>query len=221
MSLIFDEYGRPYIILQEQEKKTRVKGLDAIRSNIAAARTLSRTLTTSLGPKGMDKMLQSQDGDVTVTNDGATILKEMDVENKVAKLMVELAQSQDDEIGDGTTGVVVLAGALLEQALILLDRGIHPTKISEGFDKACEVCLERLEQISQKIEFNENSYEDLVKAAMTTLSSKVVNRYSRQLAEICIKAIFSVADFERKDVNLDLIKVEAKVGGTLEDSVRQ
>jgi len=105
--------------------------------------------------------------------------------------------------------------------LILLDRGIHPTKISEGFDKACEVCLERLEQISQKIEFNENSYEDLVKAAMTTLSSKVVNRYSRQLAEICIKAIFSVADFERKDVNLDLIKVEAKVGGTLEDSVRQ
>ncbi|GJQ09272.1 hypothetical protein GpartN1_g1063.t1 [Galdieria partita] len=219
MSLIFDEYGRPYIILQEQERKTRIKGLDAIRSNIAAARTLSRTLTTSLGPKGMDKMLQSQDGDVTVTNDGATILKEMDVENQVAKLMVELAQSQDDEIGDGTTGVVVLAGALLEQALILLDRGIHPTRISEGFDKACEVCLDRLEQISQKIEFSEKSYDELVKAAMTTMSSKVVNRYSKQLAEICIKAIFSVADFERKDINLDLIKVEGKVGGTLEDSV--
>ncbi|GJD12919.1 T-complex protein 1 subunit epsilon [Galdieria sulphuraria] len=190
MSLIFDEYGRPYIILQEQERKTRIKGLDAIRSNITAARTLARTLTTSLGPKGMDKMLQSQDGDVTVTNDGATILKEMDVENQVAKLMVELAQSQDDEIGDGTTGVVVLA-----------------------------VCLDKLEQISQKIEFNENSYDDLVKAAMTTMSSKVVNRYSQQLAEICIKAIFSVADFERKDINLDLIKVEGKVGGTLEDSV--
>eukprot|EP00871_Galdieria_phlegrea_P001815 jgi/Galph1/2634/GphlegSOOS_G1318.1 len=219
MSLVFDEYGRPYIILQEQEKKTRLKGLDAIRSNIAAARTLSRTLTTSLGPKGMDKMLQSQDGDITVTNDGATILKEMNVENQVAKLMVELAQSQDDEIGDGTTGVVVLAGALLQQASFLLDRGIHPTKISEGFDKACEVCLNNLEKISQHIEFNRDSYEDLVKAAMTTMSSKVVNRHSRQLAEMCVQAIFAVADFERKDINLDLIKVEGKVGGKLEDSV--
>ena len=121
MSLAFDENGRPFIIIQEQEKKIRLKGLDALKSNIAAARAVAQTLRSSLGPKGMDKMLQSQDGDITVTNDGATILKEMDVENQIAKLMVELSQSQDDEIGDGTTGVVVLAGALLEQAEKLLD----------------------------------------------------------------------------------------------------
>ena len=102
--LVYDEYGRPFIILKDQENKTRLKGLDALKNNIRSARVLSRTLRTSLGPRGMEIFLVSPDGEVTVTNDGATILQMMDVENQVAKLMVELSKSQDDEIGDGTTG---------------------------------------------------------------------------------------------------------------------
>ena len=111
-----DEYGRPFVILKEQQAKARVRGLEAQKSNILAAKSISQLLRTSLGPKGMDKMMVSQDGDVTITNDGATILSKMEVQHQVARLLVELSQSQDDEIGDGTTGVVVLAGALLEQA---------------------------------------------------------------------------------------------------------
>jgi T-complex protein 1 subunit epsilon len=114
MSLAFDEYGRPFIIIKDQGSKKRLKGLEAYKNNILAARTVANTLRTSLGPKGMDKMLVSPDADVVVTNDGATIVEKMEIEHPTAKLMVELSQSQDNEIGDGTTGVVVLAGALLE-----------------------------------------------------------------------------------------------------------
>nr|CAB3468207.1 unnamed protein product [Digitaria exilis] len=131
MALAFDEFGRPFIILREQEKKSRLRGLDAQKANIAAGKAVARILRTSLGPKGMDKMLQSPDGDVTITNDGATILEQMDVDNQIAKLMVDLSRSQDYEIGDGTTGVVVMAGALLEQAEKLLERGIHPIRVAE------------------------------------------------------------------------------------------
>ncbi|KAF3648985.1 hypothetical protein FXO38_17890, partial [Capsicum annuum] len=106
MALAFDEFGRPFIILREQEQKTRLRGLDAQKANISAGKAVARILRTSLGPKGMDKMLQSPDGDVTITNDGATILERMDVDNQIGKLMVELSRSQDYEIGDGTTGVV-------------------------------------------------------------------------------------------------------------------
>lgn len=219
MSIAFDENGRPFIIIQEQEKKVRLKGIDALKSNIAAARAVARTLRSSLGPKGMDKMLQSPDGDVTVTNDGATILKEMDVENQIAKLMVELSKSQDDEIGDGTTGVVVLAGALLEQAEKLLDKGIHPTRISEGFERAVDLAIPLLRETSTVLDYtSQNGYEELIKTAMTTLNSKIVNRMKRPLAEMCVKAVLAVADLERKDVNLDLIKLDGKVGGKLEDT---
>lgn len=220
MSLAFDENGRPFIILQEQHKKTRLKGLDALKSNIAAARAVARTLRTSLGPKGMDKMLQSPDGDITVTNDGATILQEMDVENQIAKLMVELSKSQDDEIGDGTTGVVVLAGSLLEQAEKLLDKGIHPTRISEGFERAVDLVIPLMHKLSTSLDYqnDSNGSEELIKTAMTTLSSKIVNRMKRPLAEMCVKAVLSVADLDRKDVNLDLIKLDGKVGGKLEDT---
>jgi len=106
MSLIFDEYGRPFIIIKEQGLKERVKGIAALKENILAAKAVANIMKTSLGPKGMDKIMMSPDGDVTVTNDGATILEQMHVENEVAKLMVQLSKSQDDEIGDGTTGVV-------------------------------------------------------------------------------------------------------------------
>ncbi|KAJ4798353.1 T-complex protein 1 subunit epsilon [Rhynchospora pubera] len=218
MALAFDEYGRPFIILKEQERKSRLRGLDAQKANIAAGRAVARILRTSLGPKGMDKMLQSPDGDVIITNDGATILEQMDVDNQIAKLMVELSRSQDYEIGDGTTGVVVMAGSLLEQAEKLLERGIHPLRVAEGYEVASRIAFDHLEKISQKFEFGPDNIEPLVQTCMTTLSSKIVNRCKRALAEIAVKAVLAVADLERKDVNLDLIKVEGKVGGKLEDT---
>ena len=123
-----------------------------------------------MGPKGMDKMLISKDGDVTVTNDGATIVENMNVEHPIAKLLVELSKSQDNETGDGTTGVVVLAGALLEQAQKLLDKGLHPLQIIEGFDKGCEYAIKHLDSIQTEINIKENNYENLKKAAKTALS---------------------------------------------------
>ena len=141
---VTDEYGRPFIILKEQQAKNRVKGAEATKSNILAARSIANLLRTSLGPKGLDKMLQSPDGDVTITNDGATILQQLQVDHAVAKLMVELSQSQDDEIGDGTTGVVVLAGALLGQADELLKKGLHPVRIAEGMERAAQVAQQRM-----------------------------------------------------------------------------
>lgn len=162
-------------------------------------------------------MMISADGDVTVTNDGATILKMMDVEHQIAKLMVELSQSQDDEIGDGTTGVVVLAGALLEQAESLIDRGIHPIRIADGFELAAQSCLKYLDSISKKIEVQDRIA--LIKAAETTLGSKVVSKCVRQMAEIAVDAVLAVADLETRDVNFELIKVEGKTGGRIEDTM--
>eukprot|EP00818_Percolomonas_sp_WS_P001207 CAMPEP_0117451866 /NCGR_PEP_ID=MMETSP0759-20121206/9254_1 /TAXON_ID=63605 /ORGANISM="Percolomonas cosmopolitus, Strain WS" /LENGTH=536 /DNA_ID=CAMNT_0005244531 /DNA_START=71 /DNA_END=1681 /DNA_ORIENTATION=- len=218
MSLIYDSYGRPFIVLKEQGSKKRLTGLEAQRSNIQAALKVCRTLRTSLGPRGMDKLLVSPDGEITVTNDGATIVEQMHVSHQIAKLLVDLSKSQDDEIGDGTTGVVVLAGGLLEQALILLDKGIHPTRIAQGFERACEIACQELEKISDRLEFTADDMSPLQKTAYTTLSSKIVNKHKQQFADICVKAVMSVADLERKDVNLDLIKVEGKTGASLEDT---
>mmetsp|Transcript_36731 Transcript_36731/g.108309 ORF Transcript_36731/g.108309 Transcript_36731/m.108309 type:complete len:536 (-) Transcript_36731:723-2330(-) len=218
MSLTFDEYGRPFIIIKDSDKKSRVTGVEAVRASILAAKTVSRTLKSSLGPKGMDKMLQSPDGDITITNDGATILEMMEVENQIGKLLVELSKSQDHEIGDGTTGVVVLAGSLLEHAENLLDMGIHPLRIAEGYEMACKVATDNLEKIKCDFHFSKDDLEPLIKTCMTTLSSKIVGRLKRNMAEICVKAVMAVADLERRDVNLDLIKVEGKVGGTMEDT---
>lgn len=218
MSVVYDEYGRPFIIMREQEKKSRVKGVEAVKASILAAKTVARTCRSSLGPKGMDKMLQGPDGDVTITNDGATILEMMEVENQIGRLLVELSKSQDHEIGDGTTGVVVLAGALLEHAEPLLDMGIHPLRIAEGYEMACKVATANLEKIKSKFEFGKDNIEPLIKTCMTTLSSKIVGRLKRHMAEICVKAVLAVADLDRRDVNLDLIKVEGKVGGVMEDT---
>ncbi|KAE9008595.1 T-complex protein 1 subunit epsilon [Phytophthora rubi] len=218
MSMVFDEYGRPFIILRDQEQKARIKGVEAIKSNILAARTVSSLLRTSLGPRGMDKMMVSQDGDVTISNDGATILEQMQVEHRVAHLLVELSKSQDDEIGDGTTGVVVLAGALLEQAEKLLSNGLHPMRIADGFEEACEIACKHLEAIGDVIHFSPEDPTPLVETAMTTLSSKIVNKYKRQMAQIAVDAVMKVANFETRDVNFDLIKMEGKPGGTLGDT---
>lgn len=218
-TVAFDEYGRPFIILRDQDKQKRLTGTDALKSHISAARQIAGILRTSLGPRGLDKMMVSSDGEVTVTNDGATILKLMDVEHQIGKLMVQLAQSQDDEIGDGTTGVVVLAGALLEQASKLIDKGIHPIRIADGFEMAASHALKHLEKISEAFPVNKETRESLIKVAMTTLGSKVVVKCHRQMAEIAVDAILSVADLEKRDVNFELIKVEGKVGGRMEDSI--
>jgi T-complex protein 1 subunit epsilon len=237
-----DEYGRPFIILKEQQAKSRVKGLEATKSNILAARSISNLLRTSLGPKGLDKMLVSPDGDVTITNDGATILQQLQVDHHVAKLMVELSTSQDEEIGDGTTGVVVLAGALLEQAEILLKKGIHPIRIAEGFETAAGIAITTLDKIAQPVMDKEESQpnddatattttttttstnrfhlneEALIQTAMTTLSSKILQSHKRRMAEIAVQAVLQVADLERRDVNLERIRVEGKTGGSLQDT---
>jgi T-complex protein 1 subunit epsilon len=181
-------------------------------------------------------MLVSPDGDVTITNDGATILKQLQVHHAVAQLMVEVSQSQDDEMGDGTTGVVVLAGALLEQAEILLKKGLHPIRIAEGLEQAAQVAMETLEKIAErKIEIDPSKsvtdegdnlvngidaaqQEDLISTAMTTLSSKIVQSHKRAMAEIAVKAVLKVVDWDRRDVNFERIRVEGQTGGSLEDT---
>lgn len=217
-SIAFDEYGRPFIILRDQENQKRLTGNEAIKSHIQAAKQIAHIIRTSLGPKGLDKMMVSGDGEVTVTNDGATILKLMDVDHEIGKLMVQLSQSQDDEIGDGTTGVVVLAGALLEQAESLLDRGIHPIRIADGFELAAQCAIKHLDSVAEPFPISRDNKEPLIKVAMTTLGSKIVNKCHRQMAEIAVDAVLTVADLEKKDVNFELIKLECKVGGRMEDT---
>eukprot|EP00096_Caligus_rogercresseyi_P010568 TRINITY_DN38_c0_g2_i1.p1 TRINITY_DN38_c0_g2~~TRINITY_DN38_c0_g2_i1.p1 ORF type:complete len:540 (-),score=190.40 TRINITY_DN38_c0_g2_i1:1192-2811(-) len=218
-NLAFDEFGRPFLILKDQENQSRLTGKEAIKSHIMAARTVASTLRTSLGPKGLDKLMVSSDSDVTITNDGATILKMMDVDHQVAKLMVQLSQSQDDEIGDGTTGVVVLCGALLEHAESLIDKGIHPIRIADGFELAAKAAVDHLDTIAETFKIDPQNPENLIRTAMTTLGSKIINKCHRQMAEIAVNAVLNVADLERHDVNFELIKVEAKVGGRMEDSM--
>lgn len=204
--------------MREQAKKTRSHGIEAIKSHILAARTVANIVRTSLGPRGLDKILISPDGEITITNDGATILGQMEVEHQIAKLLVQLSKSQDDEIGDGTTGVVVLAGALLEQSEELLDRGLHPMRIADGFERACAVAVNHLESISDRIEYTKENSGNLLKAAMTSLGSKIVSKAHQKFAEIAVDAVLTVADMERRDVPFDLIKVDGKVGGGLEDT---
>ncbi|GKY95557.1 T-complex protein 1 subunit epsilon [Mayamaea pseudoterrestris] len=218
MSMVYDEYGRPFIILREQQAKTRLQGLEATRSNSLAARSISTLLRSSLGPKGLDKMLVSPDGDVTITNDGATILQQLQVDHPVARFMVELSVSQDDEIGDGTTGVVVLAGALLEQAEGLLLKGISPVRIAEGYERAVQVALKTLDDIAETMDIHADNHAALRTTAMTTLSSKIGSSHKDKMAEIAVQAVLSVADLDRKDVNFDRIRVEGKTGGSLEDA---
>jgi T-complex protein 1 subunit epsilon len=196
-----DESGRPFIVVRDQGKRKRTHGIDAVKAHIVAARTVANIVKTSLGPRGLDKILISPDGDITVTNDGATILGQMEISNHVAKLLVELSKSQDEEIGDGTTGVVVLAAALLEQAADLIDKGIHPIRISDT------------------IPFSREKPHNLVKVARTSLGSKIVSKAHDQFAQIAVDAVLSVADLERKDVDFELIKVDGKAGGSLEDSL--
>ncbi|PKI84667.1 T-complex protein 1 subunit epsilon [Malassezia vespertilionis] len=213
-----DEYGNPFIVVRDQGKKTRAQGTQAIKDHIKAASTVSNIVRTSLGPRGLDKIMISPDGDIQVTNDGATIMSNMELEHQIAKLLVQLSKSQDDEIGDGTTGVVVLAGALLEQAEMLIDRGIHPIRIADGFDRACEIAVHEVERTADKVEFSPGQVDELAKVIKTCLGSKIVSGTSDKFTQIAIDAVLSVADLDRRDVDFELIKVDGKVGGSLEDS---
>lgn len=215
-----DEMGRPFIIVKDQGNKKRQHGLEAKKSHILAARSVASIIKTSLGPRGLDKILISPDGEITITNDGATILSQMELDNEIAKLLVQLSKSQDDEIGDGTTGIVVLASALLDQALELIQKGIHPIKIANGFDEAAKLAISKLEETCDDISAsNDELFRDfLLRAAKTSLGSKIVSKDHDRFAEMAVEAVINVMDKDRKDVDFDLIKMQGRVGGSISDS---
>ena len=202
--------GVPVLILKEGS--TRTRGREAQHNNIMAARIIAEAVRSSLGPKGMDKMLVDSLGDVTITSDGKTILDEIDVEHPAAKMMVEVAKTQDDEVGDGTTTSVIVAGELLTKAEELINKNVHPTVIIDGYRKAADKALETLEKIA--IPVDPADREMLKKIAVTSMASKIVSEYKEQLAEIVVDAVLYVARKvgDEYRVDLDDIMVEKKPG---------
>ncbi|KAI8422331.1 hypothetical protein MSG28_006200 [Choristoneura fumiferana] len=200
--------------------KDKSKPTDIRLSNINAAKAVSDAIRTSLGPRGMDKMIQAANGEVTITNDGATILKQMSVIHPAAKMLVELSRAQDIEAGDGTTSVVVIAGALLDAAEKLLQKGIHPTVISDGFQKALQMSLQVVEGMATPVDLQNE--EALLQAAATSLNSKVVSQHSTILAPIAVQAIRAVMEPIPNGIGarVDLrdVKVLERLGGTVEDT---
>jgi len=206
----------PVIILREGTQRTR--GREAQLNNIMVAKVIAEAMRSSLGPRGMDKMLVDSFGDVTITSDGATILKEMDVEHPVAKMLVEVAKAQDAEVGDGTTSVVVLAGELLSKAEELIEKEVHPVIIIDGYKKAALKALDVLDQIAVPIQMTDK--ETLKKIAKTSLAAKIVSEDADYLAEIAVNAVLRVADQvdERWVVDLDNVKLEKKEGQSLRET---
>ncbi|RLI43512.1 thermosome subunit, partial [Candidatus Bathyarchaeota archaeon] len=206
----------PVLILKEGTSRTT--GKEAQRNNITAAKIIAETIKTTLGPKGMDKMLVSSFGDVSITNDGATIMKELDVEHPAAKMLVEVAKAQDNEVGDGTTTAVVLAGELLAKAEDLLNQNIHPTLIIDGYKKASEKAQEILEKMAVPVSINDD--KRLIDVAMTSMGSKSVTVAKEHFAKLAVEAIKQVA--EEKDgklkADVDLIKVLKKHGKGLDET---
>jgi len=208
--------GVPVLILKEGA--TQTKGKDAQKNNITAAKLIAEVVRSSLGPRGMDKMLVDSLGDVTVTNDGATILKEIDVQHPAAKMMVEVAKSVDNEVGDGTTSAVVLAGALIEKAEQLISKGVHPTIIVDGYRKSATKVIEIFNNMAQKV--SNNDKEQLIKIAKTSMQTKLVSKDSEALSELVVNAILQVSDQSDSGfkVDIDDVKVEKKAGGSLRDT---
>ncbi|RLI04782.1 thermosome subunit [Candidatus Bathyarchaeota archaeon] len=208
--------GVPVLILKEGS--TRTRGREAQHNNITAARIIAETVKSSLGPKGMDKMLVDSLGDVTITSDGKTILDEIDVEHPAAKMMVEVAKTQDDEVGDGTTTSVVVAGELLTKAEELIDKNVHPTVIIDGYRKAADKALEVLEKIA--IPADPTDKEALKKVAMTSMASKIVSENKEHLADIAVEAVLHVARKvgDEYRVDLDDIMVEKKPGESITET---
>lgn len=208
--------GIPVLILKEGTQRT--VGREAQKANITAARAIAEAIRTTLGPKGMDKMLVDSLGDVTVTNDGATILNEMEVQHPAAKMMVEVAKTQDDEVGDGTTTAVVLAGELLKKAEELLDKNVHPTLIIEGYKKAAEKAIEVLSKNAVNVSFDDDGA--LRKIAFTAMNSKSSAGLPEALADVAVKAVKQVAE-KRGDklvADVDYVQVVKKQGGSLFDT---
>jgi len=208
--------GVPVLILKEGS--TQTKGRDAQKNNVTAAKLIAEIVRSSLGPRGMDKMLVDSLGDVTITNDGATVLKEIDVQHPAAKMMVEISKATDNEVGDGTTSVVVLAGALIEKAEELIAKDVHPTIIVDGYRKSAQKAIEILNKIAQKIDANDK--ESLIKVAKTSMQTKLVSKEADELAEIVVKAILQVVESvdSKNKVDIDDVKVEKKAGGSLRDT---
>ena len=209
--------GIPVILLKEGTKEAR--GREALKNNLTAAKLVAELVRTSLGPRGMDKMLVDSLGDVTITNDGAVMLKEMDVQHPAAKMMVEIAKATDNEVGDGTTSVVVLAGELLSQAEDLINKDVHPTVIVDGYRRAGEQALKFLREMAIKIDPDDREW--LLKVAKVAMASKIVSPDALELANLVVDAVLTVAD-KKPDgtykVDVDAIKLEKKPGGSITDT---
>src|SRR6266498_3655080 len=208
--------GMPVLILKEGASQT--KGRDAQKNNIAAAKLISEVVRSSLGPRGMDKMLVDGLGDVTITNDGATILKEIDVQHPAAKMMVEISKATDNEVGDGTSSVVVLAGALIEKAEELITKDVHPTIIVDGYRKSALKSIEIFNHLAQKIDPGNKS--ELIRVARTSMQTKLVSKDSDELSEVVVNAALQVSEANESAyiIDIDDVKVEKKTGGSLRDT---
>ena len=207
--------GQPIFILREGSKRTR--GRDAQNNNIMAAKAVAEAVRTTLGPKGMDKMLVDGMGDVVITNDGATILKEMDIEHPAAKMVVEVSKTQDDEVGDGTTSAAVVAGELLKKAEDLIEQEIHPTIIASGYRLAAEKAVEVLNSLAMSVDMSNRDL--LISISETAMTGKGAESSKRVLSEIAVDAVTSVVDTNEKNtVDRENINVIKKVGGRVEDS---
>ena len=206
----------PVLVLKESALQQ--KGKDAQNNNIQAAKLVADLVKSSLGPRGLDKMLVDSLGDVTITNDGATILKEIDVQHPAAKMMVEIAKTLDNEVGDGTTSSVVFGGALLAKAEELLKKDVHSTIIIDGYQAASEKTLEILSEIAKKIQPDDK--ESLLKIAKTSMQSKLISEDSGPISKVVVEAILKITTkkAEKYDVDLDNIKVEKKAGASIQDT---
>jgi thermosome len=207
----------PVLVLKESALQQ--KGRDAQKNNIAAAKLVADLVKTSLGPRGLDKMLVDSLGDVTITNDGATILKEIDAQHPAAKMMVEVSKTIDTEVGDGTTSSVVFAGALLEKAEKLLEKNVHSTVIVDGYQAASEKALELLADFAKSVK--PDDHESLVKIAKTSMQSKLISEDSEPLSKLVVDAILKIAEKngDTYSVDLDNLKVEKKSGASIQDTV--
>lgn len=201
-----------------KEGSNRSRGKEALHTNIMAAKIVAETVKSCLGPKGMDKMLVDSFGDVTITSDGRTILDEMDIQHPAAKMMVEVAKTQDNEAGDGTTTAVIIAGELLNKAEELIEKNVHPTIIIDGYKKAQEKALEILEKMAIPVDLNTQEY--VKKVAMTSMASKLVAEHREYLADLAVKSIFQVAEKQGDSykVDVDDVKVEKKAGESIRET---
>ena len=206
----------PVLVLKESALQE--KGKDAQKNNIAAAKLVAELVKSSLGPRGLDKMLVDSLGDVTITNDGATILKEIDAQHPAAKMMVEISKTIDTEVGDGTTSSVIFGGTLLAKAEELLSKDVHSSVIVEGYQAASEKALEILDEISKKVTADDK--ETLINIAITSMESKLISEDSDTLSKIVVDAILKIAETKegKSKVDLDNIKVEKKAGGSIQNT---